>query len=515
MSISQVGSPTANGAAGTSWTVNLPQVATAGNVIIVSWGYSKGSTGNPTIAISGATLLGSFQGTSGILSGGAGMFALVASGGETSVTLTSSASITLSWIAEEWTGIDTSVFPVGPTPPATYTSDTNGASHTITSNTRVASADGELVFTVLGGRGPTSGAVLTSFGGGATGDYTTASGRVGYVYTANQVVTTGGTSVTHTAVISNSQGSNVNVIGSVSFKATAPVTATVTMSGAGTLAASGHQQVPAVATMVGAGALSVSGRQDVPATVSMAGSGSVAVSGRQDIPAEVSMAGTGTLAASGINAVPAASTLVGSGTLTVDGRLSLPTTVAFQGAGTLEVSGLQEIPTMVTIAGTGTLMTAGLQTVPSTAVFAGIGTLTTAVGGSVSTEVTLAGSGTLAATALIEHPETLLLAGAGELAVAGLVVHLVTVALAGTGTLATSGHVEKPAVLTLAGSGSLLAATLLHVVSSLQLAGVGTMAADGEVVTPPPTRNITVKAVRPLQSRWSARSRPSRWTVRR
>lgn len=256
MAISQVGSPTAGFTAGTSISATLPQAATAGNVIVIAIGGSKGSLGAPTITISGYTEMGGVWQNSGTLSGGTRLFAKIAAGGETGATISSSSSITGAWVALELTGVDTGTFPVGPTAPATYTSNATTGLQTMNSNTRITAAADEYLVTVCGGRGPSSGDVTLSFGGGASGLYTTPSGALGFIYVGGQSVAAASTSVTHTATLTNNQGSPVNAIGTVAFKAAntdatvvVPDPASATASAlVPTLSASSTVEVPAPAT---------------------------------------------------------------------------------------------------------------------------------------------------------------------------------------------------------------------------------------------------------------------------
>lgn len=206
----------------TSTAVTFTSTA-AGSLQILVVGYSRGATGSPTITITGSGWvdLGGLQGNVATLNSGARVWARAVTAGETGVTINSTNAITMTWTVEEWLNIDTSVLPVGPTAPFTFSATTSTATQTaIASNSRTTAAADELVWSFLAGRSPSSGALTgLAFGGGATASNTTAAGRVAFAFTAYELVPAASTSVTHTMTYTNTQGSSNTVRGSISFKA--------------------------------------------------------------------------------------------------------------------------------------------------------------------------------------------------------------------------------------------------------------------------------------------------------
>lgn len=208
------------GAATTTSTATAFTACLAGSLQICVVGYSRGATGSPTLGLSGSgwVLLGSFQGNVATLNSGAAVWARATAGGETTFNVTASNAVTITWTVEEWLNVDTTTLPVGPTAPFTFSTTTSTSAQNVNSNNRVTTDAGELVWSFIAGRGPATGTMSQAFGGGATGNMLTASGRVAVAFTAYQLVPAAATSVTHTMQYTNTQGSANTVYGSISFK---------------------------------------------------------------------------------------------------------------------------------------------------------------------------------------------------------------------------------------------------------------------------------------------------------
>jgi hypothetical protein len=209
-------------APGTGSTVTFAAL-TAGSFHVIAVAQSKGSTGAPTIAIANYTLLNGASLNNGSLSGGIwyfGRWITAASGaGSTTAALTTT-SITWSAVQVEIAGLDPNAgVLVAGTPTLTTTSGTQ----TLTSNTRVTTEDEEYLLTIVGGRASTS-TTLNSAGGGATLLFNTSSGRAAQIFLEDQTVVGAGTSVTHTASITNVQGNLVNGIATLALRVLTPET---------------------------------------------------------------------------------------------------------------------------------------------------------------------------------------------------------------------------------------------------------------------------------------------------
>lgn len=192
----------------------------AGSLQVVSIGYSKGSTGNPTIGVSGSGWVdcGGFQGNVATINSGLRVFVRAVTAGETTFNVTCSASSTITWTVEEYLNVDTSVMPTSPAVPLTMTATTATSAQSVSSNTITTGADGDLVLSFLGGRGPAAAAIAITWGGGAIASNTANPGRAAFAYTAYQVVSGAAQSITHTMGYTNSQGSANTVRGSLCFK---------------------------------------------------------------------------------------------------------------------------------------------------------------------------------------------------------------------------------------------------------------------------------------------------------
>lgn len=210
----------ATGGGGSLTSHTVTNTATlAGSVQILVVAISKGSTGTPTITPGGSgwISLGGFLGNVATINSGLWVWCRPVSAGETTFNITLSAAATLSWTIEEWLNIDTTALPSAPAIPFTMSATTSTSAQTGLSSNAVTAAVGDLVHSSLGGRGPATGTMGQSFGGGATASNVAASGRAAVAFTAYQLVSSAG-SVTHTMTYTNTQGSANTVRGSFLFK---------------------------------------------------------------------------------------------------------------------------------------------------------------------------------------------------------------------------------------------------------------------------------------------------------
>lgn len=146
------------------------------------------------------------------------MFSKVAAGGETSVTVTWTGSMTPGWRAFEFSGTDTTS-PIAAAP--AFTTDvTAGATIGITGTTRTTAAANEFQLAVAGGRSISATSFNThSFGGGYAEVDTVGDGSTGAAAAATRSDAAAGTVITPTFTFTNLQGSPVVVFGNISIKA--------------------------------------------------------------------------------------------------------------------------------------------------------------------------------------------------------------------------------------------------------------------------------------------------------
>lgn len=178
--------PTQSGVASTSFTANLPSIATANNMLAA---YFVSRDANPPSTPSGWTLAGStgfgFVGT-------VAMFYKTATGGETGITISQPDSAIAYVAVEEWAGLTTS----NPLDNGTVAAVNNGTGTVSTITATEANAavqNNELVLSIVGTGGGT-GAQTDPPGGGFTREYEDPNGQYNIgIAVASKLVTTGGT----------------------------------------------------------------------------------------------------------------------------------------------------------------------------------------------------------------------------------------------------------------------------------------------------------------------------------
>lgn len=195
-----------------STTVTLPTVTggiLANDVILIWVSYNKGASGTVNTSVAGYLEVYDAQ-TATTFPAGIALYGKVAAGGETSATIAAAAAAADTWVARVYRG--SAGVPLSVTP-----STSAGGTGSYSSNAVSVASAADLILTQLGGRGPASGIVSPVWGGGAVADYTTASGRIAYLYLAKQTGITG--SVQHTVSTTNGQGIPSTDVGSVVLRA--------------------------------------------------------------------------------------------------------------------------------------------------------------------------------------------------------------------------------------------------------------------------------------------------------
>lgn len=207
------GSSAGSGFSPATQLITLPAPAEGtgeGELILVAIGANR-NTVAPSPSLPGFTKLLDVRQVFGTTAAGLlYIYGKIATASESNPTFTHGVNGTaqMGYIAERWSGV--SELPEV----QTGVGYTTGGTFTLTDNARVTDDPNSIVWSAIGGRGPTGGDVSESWGGGAVGLYNTASGQIGFVNNASQVVASPG-SVTPTCQITNSQSGPASCIGSV------------------------------------------------------------------------------------------------------------------------------------------------------------------------------------------------------------------------------------------------------------------------------------------------------------
>lgn len=192
--------------------------------------------------------------------------------------------------------------------------------------------------------------------------------------------------------------------------------------------------------------------------------------------AAATLTGSGTLAATGAPAAAGAAALAGAGALTATVTPATTGTAALAGAGSLTAAAALASSGTANLVGAGTLVTTGTQASGSaTAILTGTGTLT--AGGVAPGTVEITGNGLLTATATTASAAAAALAGAGTLTASATPATSTTAALTGTGTLSAAGTSAGGVNVTLGGSGALTVGVRPSTTAQAALAGTGVLAA--------------------------------------
>ena len=251
-----------------------------------------------------------------------------------------------------------------------------------------------------------------------------------------------------TAVVTEAAGASPAGAGAVTDVATEAVTATAAGAGAVT------------GTVTGIAGGSCAGAGAVAAVVTQACIASPAGAGAVSANASV-ISGANTAALTGAGSVTAVvteiitATSAGAGSVTAAAAQGTGANLA--GAGAIGTPDVTQAVT-ASLAGAGAVTTAVTQI--ATATIAGAGSLSATSGGFVSGTATLAGAGALTAAASVSAIATAALVGAGSLT--AVVTERVPATLAGAGALAASPSGLVPGTAALIGAGALSAAASQH-----------------------------------------------------
>ena len=325
---------------------------------------------------------------------------------------------------------------------------------------------------------------------GACGVPGTDQGSTGVTFTFGATTTVNGTAVL--AISPPGAGTTHN--GSVSLSGTGTLTATGTailpgaaaLSGSGTLTATGNTTRARTATLSGAGTLTATGALVLPGAATLSGTGTLTATENTTRARTVGFSGTGILTATGNTTRVRAATLSGAGTLTATENTTRARTASLSGTGTLTPAGSKTVPGSALLSGAGALTANGaLQGFhPGTAALTGAGTLTATESTTRARTAALSGSGALAAAGFKIIPGTALMTGAGTLTATEHTARARTASLSGTGLLTVAGFKLIPGTALMTGAGTLTITEHTARARTVSLAGNGTLTAPGFKILP-------------------------------
>jgi hypothetical protein len=197
--------------------------------------------------------------------------------------------------------------------------------------------------------------------------------------------------------------------------------ATITLSGAGALAASGQKIAQGAGSLAGAGVLAATAQKVGQGAIALSGAGSLSAMGQKVAQAASGLSGVGSLTSAGQRIVQAATALQGIGSLAAAGSLSgiLEGIASLTGAGSLSAIGQKIAQGATSLSGAGSLAAIGQRIVQAATSLSGAGTLN-GVGQKIAQGVTsLAGAGTLAAIGQKIAQAQIALSGVGSLVATG------------------------------------------------------------------------------------------------
>ena len=267
--------------------------------------------------------------------------------------------------------------------------------------------------------------------------------------------------------------------------------ATVTITGAGSLSASGAAVVStsiASSGGTGTGSLAASGIAIVEASVTAAtGAGTLASDGYAVVSGSSTATGTGSLNATSEVIVLGDATLTNaSSTLTTTEELVVVATATLTGTGTLtadaEVVSISIVTGTVTASGSGTLTADGYAIASETATISGTGTLSATPTLIAFTTTSPSGDGTLSGNGYGVLVDTATISGTGTLSADSAVTAFTTVSPHGTGSLTASPTLIATTNATSSGNGSLTAAGYAAPAAGAGLYGQGSLVATAKVI---------------------------------
>lgn len=380
MAVALVGSRTTTGGTSTSFVTTFGQTPTPGSLLLLTVASSKG-TPEPTVALSGAvgatwTLLGKSWATHGAAGGGAYLYAKFATGSETAPTITASGTTTITWVMEEWSGLDSSYMPSFAAWSATIVTS---ASAQVLTASRTSTVDNEWVFGVLGGRVLSAGmAPPSAYGGGLAASYNTQVARTAYVYTSTAAIATSGSTLSGSVTFVNNDSTDSNTFALVAFR---QPPAPVVVTGAATLVLAGT-----------AASVEVE-KSTAPSSLTLTASAASKVVFRKSGTAALALAGTGVSREVAIRAGLATLNVNGAATAVAVQRRTGLATAALTGSGTAVAAGGTKTRT-----GTATITLAATATVSSGSIATRTGAATVKINGTAVARVVLARTGSAAVT---------------------------------------------------------------------------------------------------------------------
>jgi len=274
--------------------------------------------------------------------------------------------------------------------------------------------------------------------------------------------------------------------GSLTTTRTPAIAGTATVTGSGALTAAGTPAViQAAAALAGSGVLTLDPAPSFTRPAALAGAGALTVQAGPAPSDTMDRAATGTLAATGTPGAVQAAALAGVGALAATGTPAVPGAAAPAGAGVLAVASIPQLVGTATVAGSGALTASGAPAPSATAVLGGSGSLVMS-GASIgfSGTVALAGSGSLATTRVPAIAATAGPAGSGALAARGVPKPTGTATLSGSGALLAVGTPRIPGVALLSGAGALSATVVPTPKVTVGLGGTGTLTLDRTPAVP-------------------------------
>lgn len=274
-------------------------------------------------------------------------------------------------------------------------------------------------------------------------------------------------------------------------------TGTATLSGSGSLTATGEPSTAGTAGLSGAGSLAAAAEPVLAGTADLSGSGSLTATGiayqwwdgtgwantETWITSTSTSVDTGTWPAGDYEWSVATGNAVGHGPYADERSLTSTSgvtgTADLLGAGSLTAAVTPGFAVTAGLSGSGSLAAAAVPAIPSVADLGGTGSLTATAQPAPSAAAALAGSGQLDVTATPAATGTVTLGGAGTLATTGAPAAAATASLASTGSLAAGGVPAFTVTVALTGLGSLAVGASPAFAITAGLSGSGTLTAIG------------------------------------
>jgi len=205
----------------------------------------------------------------------------------------------------------------------------------------------------------------------------------------------------------------------------------------------------------------------VVGAVSLSGLGSLSASGLLTKIGNVILTGLGSLSSVATIIYNAQATLSGIGSLTAQGIKTIFGQVSLAGQGLLSAVG--EVVSAAYVYGSATLIGAGQLVASSAKIILG--------------QVQLVGQGILSAIGTLIKQASAVLSGLGSLTASGVKIIIGQADLIGQGILSATGNLIQTASAILSGTGSLIASGIKTIFAQAVLVGQGTLTAVGKLVS--------------------------------